>query len=184
MNRLRTFFAAAVFCAGAARAGLDSNSAVFVILMENHNWADIKGSASAPYINNVLLPMGAHAEQYYNPSGIHPSLPNYLWLEAGQNFGILDDNPPANDHQSSSIHLATQLGAAGILWRAYAEDITGATCPLADNYPFAVRHLPFGLLPPHWQDSPAARSRQTCPAGFSPASHRQRIDGSCDTRFC
>jgi len=40
-----------------AKAGLDPTSHVFVILMENHNWADIKGSASAPYINNTLLPI-------------------------------------------------------------------------------------------------------------------------------
>ena len=29
----------------AAGAGLDANSYVFVILMENHNWSTIKGSA-------------------------------------------------------------------------------------------------------------------------------------------
>src|SRR5215831_14116288 len=71
---------------------------VFIILMENHNWtggarnANIKGNKYAPYINNTPLPMASHAEQYFNPPGIHPSLPNYLWLEAGTNFGILDDN--------------------------------------------------------------------------------------------
>src|SRR5437016_8121513 len=54
---------------------------VFVILMENHDWADIKGSASAPYINGTILPLGARAESYMNPPGLHPSLPNYLWLE-------------------------------------------------------------------------------------------------------
>jgi hypothetical protein len=31
-----------------ASAGLNANSTVFVILMENHNWADVKDSASAP----------------------------------------------------------------------------------------------------------------------------------------
>src|SRR6266498_4164911 len=57
---------------------------VFVILMENHNWSTIKDNPSAPYINNVLLPMGAHAEQFYNPLSLHPSEPNYIWLEAGK----------------------------------------------------------------------------------------------------
>src|SRR5450631_1856480 len=70
---------------------------VFVILMENHEWSQIKGSASAPYINNTLLPMGAHAEQYYNPPNLHPSEPNYIWLEAGTNFGILNDNDPTSN---------------------------------------------------------------------------------------
>src|SRR5438270_11702053 len=64
---------------------------VFLIMMENHNWAQIKGSPSAPYINSVLLPMASHAEQYYTPPRLHPSEPNYLWLEAGTNFGILND---------------------------------------------------------------------------------------------
>ena len=51
----------------AAGAGLDANSYVFVILMENHNWSTIKGSSSAPYINNTLLPLASYCEQYYNP---------------------------------------------------------------------------------------------------------------------
>src|SRR5438093_3640726 len=46
---------------------------VFLILMENHDWSSITGSPSAPYINDVLLPMASHAEQYYNPPGLHPS---------------------------------------------------------------------------------------------------------------
>ena len=40
---------------------------VFIILMENKNWAQIAGSSSAPYINNTLLPMASHAELYFNP---------------------------------------------------------------------------------------------------------------------
>jgi hypothetical protein len=51
---------------------------VWVIVMENQNWATIKGSKSAPYINETLLPMASHAEQYFNPPNVHPSLPNYV----------------------------------------------------------------------------------------------------------
>lgn len=115
---------------------------VFIILMENHNWADIHGSASAPYLNS-LLPIAAHAENYHNPTNLHPSLPNYLWLEAGTNFGITDDNPPSMDHQSTTQHLTTLLGTAGISWKAYEENISGTDCPLTDNYPYGVRHDPF-----------------------------------------
>jgi hypothetical protein len=66
---------------------------VFIILMENHNWTgdgatSIKGNPNAPYINNTLLPMASHTERYFNPPNIHPSLPNYLWLEAGTNFDV------------------------------------------------------------------------------------------------
>src|SRR5579884_3006023 len=68
---------------------------VFIILMENHNWSDIKGNSYAPYINNTLLPMASYTQQYYNPPNSHPSEPNYLWLEAGSNLGVVDDNPPS-----------------------------------------------------------------------------------------
>jgi hypothetical protein len=115
---------------------------VFLILMENHNWSSIKGSASAPYING-LLATGTHAEQYFNPPGIHPSEPNYLWLEAGTNFGILNDNDPATNHQSSTKHLSTLLRAAGIPWKSYQEDISGSVCPLTGVAKYAPKHNPF-----------------------------------------
>jgi hypothetical protein len=121
---------------------------VFVILMENHNWTgdgnlNIKGNPAAPYINKTLVPMASHTERFYNPPGIHPSLPNYLWLEAGTNFGILDDNPPSQNHQSTTAHLVALLNNAAITWKAYEENITGNVCPLVDGGLYAVRHDPF-----------------------------------------
>jgi hypothetical protein len=124
--------------AGAAHA----IQTVFVVLMENHNWSDIHGSASAPYINATLLPMGAHAEAYANPLRIHPSEPNYLWLEAGGNFGVLNDNLPAQNHQATADHLVTQLERAGVSWRSYQEGIDGTTCPLTNRGLYAPKHNP------------------------------------------
>src|SRR2546421_4251200 len=117
---------ALLLLACSAQAQISSVKTIFIILMENHNWSQIKGSSSAPYINNTLLPMAAHAEQYFNPPGIHPSLPNYLWLEAGGNFGILNDNDPSSNHQSTTSHFSTQLKNAGISWKTYQENISGA----------------------------------------------------------
>ncbi len=116
---------------------------VFVILMENQNWSDIAGNPSAPYINGTLLPMAAHCEQYYNAPYMHPSLPNYLWLEAGTNFGVLDDSPPDTNHQNTTNHLAALLRSAGISWKTYQEDISGTYVPLANTNNYAVRHNPF-----------------------------------------
>ena len=115
---------------------------VFLILMENHNWSTITPSA-APYINNTLLAVGSHAEQYFNAPGIHPSLPNYLWLEAGTNFGISDDNAPSSNHQGTTNHLVTLLKNANITWKSYDEDISGTSCPLTNVSKYAVKHNPF-----------------------------------------
>ncbi len=139
-----TLFFAAILLSlpRATQAGLDSNSTVFIILMENHNWSAIRGSGSAPYINNILLPIGAHAEQYYNPPGLHPSEPNYIWLEAGSALGITNDNDPASNHQSTTNHFVTQLKNAGISWRSYQEDICGCLCPLVSTNKYAPKHNP------------------------------------------
>jgi len=114
---------------------------VFVILMENANWRDVRGSSNAPYLNS-LLPAAAHAEQYFNPPGLHPSEPNYLWLEAGQSFGVTDDGPPSVHHQSSTQHLVTLLDNAGISWKSYQEDIVGNACPLNGVANYAPKHNP------------------------------------------
>jgi phospholipase C len=141
---------------GSATARPHNIQTVFIILMENHNWTgdgtlDIKGNPQAPYINNTLLPIASHAESYYNPPNLHPSLPNYLWLEAGTNFGILNDGLPSQNSQNTTQHLVTFLKNAGFSWKAYEENINGTDCPLVNEGPvdpngsqlYAPKHDPF-----------------------------------------
>jgi uncharacterized protein (TIGR03382 family) len=142
-------FALASACGGAAPAGSQASAlggkagqikTVFLIMMENHNWKDVKGSSSAPYLNNTLLPAASHAEAYHNPGYLHPSLPNYLWLEAGTNFGIQADGDPGSYHQNTTQHFVTLLQNAGYSWKSYLEGIDGTTCPLNGSGKFAPRH--------------------------------------------
>ena len=62
----------------------------------------------------MLLPVASHAEEYYNPPGNHPSEPNYIWLEAGSNLGITNDDDPAANHLTEIDHLVTLLLNQGI----------------------------------------------------------------------
>lgn len=76
---------------------------------------------------------------------IHPSEPNYLWAEAGTNFGILDDDDPYVDNppnaQNTTQHLSGLLQMARRTWKSYQEDIDLTTnasgqlinLPLAEN---------------------------------------------------
>ena len=141
--RILSALACATLLALPAHAQLSSVRTVFIIVLENHNWSQFKGAANSPYINNTLLPQASHAEQYYNPPGLHPSLPNYLWLEAGTNFGIGNDNDPSSNHQSTTAHLVTQLANTGVTWKTYQEDIGGTTCPLTSVGKYAPKHNPF-----------------------------------------
>jgi hypothetical protein len=143
MKLFRAVLTALILTATAHAGNLPPVQTVFVILFENHNWSAFKGSADAPFINGTLLPMASYCEQYYNPPGLHPSEPNYLWLEAGTNFGIFDGNDPAYNHQNTTNHLAAQLRRAGISWKTYQEDIPGTVVPLTAINGYVPRHNPF-----------------------------------------
>ena len=126
---------------GATTDGGGAIKTVFMIVMENHSWSSIKGSSSAPYING-LLAQGGHAENYSTPKAIHPSEPNYIWLEAGGNLGITNDDDPSANHQSTPDHLSAQLKTAGVTWKSYAEGIAGTKCPLTGVGLYSPKHTP------------------------------------------
>jgi hypothetical protein len=64
------------------------------------------------------------------PSGnspyIHHSEPNYLWAEAGTNFGVFNDNDPSQvpggTNENADQHLTGLLQKAGKTWRSYQQD--------------------------------------------------------------
>jgi len=117
------------------------SGSVFVIVMENHSFSDIMGSDDAPTIN-ALARDGAVAAGYHDPY-VHPSEPNYLWMVAGENFGILDDNDPGPGNTiASTSHIADQIEHANLAWRAYEEDM-GAPCGLSSHGNYAAKHDPF-----------------------------------------
>ena len=121
-------------------------STVFVIVLENVSWKDIFGSRSAPFLNSVLSgPDVAYATDYNSPPGLHPSTPNYIWMEAGDNLGITDNRPPSSHHQSTRDHFVTYLDRAGYSWKAYFQNraIDGRHCPIGDSYPYP--DVPFML---------------------------------------
>jgi phosphatidylinositol-3-phosphatase len=131
---VRALLCALFLCASLSPARAASSApVVFEIILENHNWlgsGGISGSSQAPYINHTLVPMAAVANNYFNPYGIHPSLPNYIWMEAGSTLGVRSDGWPTQVHFSTHLHLTYLLQNAGVTWRDYAESISGQGCPL------------------------------------------------------
>ncbi len=127
-------------------ATLQNIQTVFVIMMANQNWASISGNAAAPYINNTLLPMASHADQYYNPPGNHPDLPNYLWLEAGTNFGITADGTPSAYSQTTTNHLVTLLKNASISWTSVSGGHRHWRLPAHGGQPVCAEPQPDGVF--------------------------------------
>ena len=134
---------ALLLATGARASTLTNVQTVFLIVMENVSWSAIKGSSAAPYINHTLLPKASYCEQYFSPPGVASSLPDYLWLEGGTNFGISTGPEPADARISDTNHLVTLLRNATVSWRGYFEEITGADCPLSSVGLYAAYHNPF-----------------------------------------
>jgi hypothetical protein len=64
------------------------------------------------------------ATQSGNNPHIHPSEPNYIWAEAGTNFGIANDSDPfPSNVQNTTQHLTGLLQKVGKTWKSYQEDI-------------------------------------------------------------
>ncbi len=117
---------------------------VFVIAMENHNWTQpatqtnplqIFQNPAAPFINSLvngtsgISDQVAFAKNYQNAAvGDHPSEPNYIWAEAGTNFGVNNDDDPFHADctpdtvQSTHQHLSAFLTVARKTWKSYQED--------------------------------------------------------------
>ena len=159
----------------ASMASLQQIKTVFLIPLENHDWTQanpdgspqqIFGNPAAPYVNSLTTPGNSNAMQvsyathYYSAArGEHPSEPNYVWSEAGTEFGVHIDNDPSvasGNLFSNVMHLSGQLTAAGISWRSYQEDLqysssatvsvsgTGAVNPYngTTEYSYSVKHNP------------------------------------------
>src|ERR1044071_7836183 len=116
---------------------------VFTIVMENHSRGEILGNRQAPYINQ-LANDHAVAEGYHD-SYVHPSEPNYFWMVAGENFGVLDDKEPSAHHLGSTSHIADQVELAGLTWKSYQESM-GEPCGLTSHGRYAAKHNPFAYF--------------------------------------
>jgi phosphatidylinositol-3-phosphatase len=117
------------FTGGIQQIYLNPNAPFINSLVNGTAWAEINGVSKniseevsyASAYHNVLATSNGN-----NPH-IHPSEPNYIWAEAGNNFGVLNDNDPfaANGptNQNTTQHLVTLLTQAGRTWKSYQEDI-------------------------------------------------------------
>jgi len=121
---------------GGIGSGVDH---VFLIVMENHDYADVWNTAQTPYTTG-LADANARAANYVAIT--HPSLPNYLDLYAGSNYGITNDCNPSSSCHSGARNLADNLDAAGLIWKGYFENMP-APCTVSDSGGYIAHHNPF-----------------------------------------
>jgi len=77
---------------------------VFVIMMENHGYAQIVGNPNAPFTNQYANSANSAANYF---AVAHPSLNNYLEVVGGSNFGVQSDHNPDWHNTNCLTNLST-----------------------------------------------------------------------------
>jgi hypothetical protein len=119
---------------------------IVTIVLENHDYNEIVGSPNAPYLNSLIAQYGLATN--YKDSGVHPSLPNYLYMVSGDTqYPGLVDLLPTQSFVTGSFpvkkdNLGSQMQTAGIAWRSYQETM-GTACKLTNSGSYAPKHDPF-----------------------------------------
>jgi len=76
---------------GPVPTGMPHLDHVWVVMMENHGYAQVVNNPNLPYINDMIN-LANTGTNYFAVA--HPSLTNYLEVVGGSNFGVLSDNSP------------------------------------------------------------------------------------------
>jgi hypothetical protein len=110
--------AAAVAQQGPVPRGVPPLNHVWVIMMENHGYSQVLNNPAAPFTTQYAKSANL-ATNYFAVA--HPSLTNYLEVNGGSNFGVLDDNSP-DWHSTCAPNLATGV--------TNTEAVGSAICPI------------------------------------------------------
>jgi phosphatidylinositol-3-phosphatase len=112
---------------------------VFLVVLENHAFAQVIGSPSMPYLNS-LASSHALATNYF--ANTHPSIGNYFMLTTGN----IETNDDAFTGTVSSDSIPRAFAGAGKTWKAYMESLPSAGYTGGDVYPYFKHHNPFAYM--------------------------------------
>jgi acid phosphatase len=111
---------------------------IMTIMMENTDFSQFVGSPQEPYLNEISREYANFTQAY---GWTYPSLPNYLELLSGSDWGTAGNDCDITDPGCSDFAgptLVNQLANAGLTWNAYYQgDASG--CDQSDgsgNYPY------------------------------------------------
>jgi phosphatidylinositol-3-phosphatase len=127
---------AAVAAEGPIPQGVPRLEHVFVIMMENHAYAQISGNPQAPYLNSLMAKDNL-ATNYFAIA--HPSNTNYLEVVGGSNFNKLSDQYP-DWHNTNCVPnmvpgqpTSTDSPSTGLFCPISGRNGTDANIPVLDQ---------------------------------------------------
>jgi phosphatidylinositol-3-phosphatase len=149
-------------CGTSASPPADGYKHVVEIIEENQSYSKIIGAPGsraaklAPYINSLASQCGL-ATDYH--SIMHPSLPDYLALTAGDTFGVTRDIPPTSSPAPLDAVSTFDQTTTTSLMESMPEP-----CYETDAFPYLVHHNP----QPYFADQQSACRSNNLPLGNTP----------------
>ena len=134
---MKRFLIVFLLASSAFAQSLPKPDHVVIVIEENKGFADVIGSAKAPYINS-LAAAGASLTAY---SGLHhPSQPNYIELFSGAEHGVCNDSCVTSP--ITAVNLAASLFAAGKTFIGYADGLPDPITACKSGF-YARKHCPW-----------------------------------------
>lgn len=109
---------------------------VVLVVLENHSFSQVIGSALMPYLNSLASQHSLAANYFGNT---HPSIGNYFMLTTGQ----IVANDDGFTGTVSDDNLVRALMGAGKSWKAYMESLPAPGYTGNDVLPYVKHHDPF-----------------------------------------
>ena len=117
-------------------------------MMENRNYADVIGSTSAPYLNQLASTYGISTN--YHDASPYGSLPNYLGTISGNTYETswsrCNSSPSTcSGWPSGGVTdptIVDRIESAGMSWKAYFEDMP-SSCYAHNSGSYMTIHNPF-----------------------------------------
>jgi phosphatidylinositol-3-phosphatase len=145
---------------------------IYLVVMENKEYTNIVGSASAPFINSLITRYGLATNLY---AVAHPSQPNYIAMTSGGTQGTSSDGT----YNLSVPNVFDQVETSGRTWRVYAQGYPGdcfksygspsISDGLGEAGDYARKHNP-AISYTSISGDPARCARITGLEGFDPAA--------------
>jgi phosphatidylinositol-3-phosphatase len=112
---------------------------VFVVVLENHGFAQVIGNSSMPYLNS-LATRNSLATNYF--ANTHPSIGNYFMMTVGQ----VESTNDAFAGVVTDDNIVRALLTAGKTWKAYVQSLPSIGYLGNDVYPYLKHHDPFAYF--------------------------------------
>ncbi len=129
-----------VICGIASGFGqMPRSNHVIIVMEENHSYENVFNSTSMPWLTGMAK---KYASADYSYANAHYSIPNYMWMTAGQAVTFRDNTTAKFNVDNIVRHLLV----AGMTWKEYAESLPYAGYTGYNTGYYVERHNPFAYF--------------------------------------